>query len=103
MLFRSLAHQAYVTEVAINRQEIRMAVYPKARLNTEKLPELIARYRGDLKMQAGDSPGLFYQERNGKNKDSIKMMEKAEELLKGLGELVEKTVTVHTQCQLVKH
>ncbi len=93
---KALAHQAYVTEVAINRQEIRMAVYPKARLNTEKLPELIARYRGDLKMQAGDSPGLFYQERNGKNKDSIKMMEKAEELLKGLGELVEKTVTVHT-------
>lgn len=86
---KALAHQAYVTEVNINRQEIRMAMYPKARLRTEKMPEIIAEYGGSLKMQMGDKPGLFYQEKIAKNRDSKKMMEKAEEILKKIGQLTE--------------
>ncbi len=86
---KALARQAYVTEVNINRQEIRMTMYPRARLQTEKLPGLVAEYRGDLKMQPGDAPGLFYQERNVKNRDSRKMMDKTEELLKKIRELAE--------------
>lgn len=86
---KALAHQAYVTEVNINRQEIRMAMYPKARLKTEKMPEIIAEYGGSLKMQMGDKPGLFYQEKIAKNRDSKKMMEKAEEILKKLGQMAE--------------
>ena len=87
---KALAHQAYVTEVNINRQEIRMVMYQKARLRTEELPQLAAQYKGKLKMQTGDAPGLFYQEMNGKNRDSEKMMEKAEEILKKMGGLAEK-------------
>lgn len=86
---KALAHQAYVTEVNINRQEIRMSMYPKARLKTEKMPEIVAEYGGSLKMQMGDKPGLFYQEKIAKNRDSKKMMEKAEEILKKLGQMAE--------------
>ena len=56
-------------------------------LNTEGIPALINEYRGDLKMQMGEAPGFFYQERNVKNRDCVKMMEKAEEILKKLREL----------------
>ncbi|MCI8517273.1 MAG: transcription-repair coupling factor [Hungatella sp.] len=84
---KALAHQAYVTDMNINRQEIRMTLYPRARLKTEELPDIIGRYKGDLKIQMGDAPGLFYQERNGKNRDSRKMMEKAEEILRALCEV----------------
>ena len=66
-----------------------MAMYPKARLKTEKMPEIIAEYGGSLKMQMGDKPGLFYQEKIAKNRDSKKMMEKAEEILKKLGQMAE--------------
>ena len=84
---KAIAHQAYVTEVGINRQEIKIAMFPKAKLNTEGIPALINEYRGDLKMQMGEAPGFFYQERNVKNRDCVKMMEKAEEILKKLREL----------------
>ncbi|MCI8662603.1 MAG: transcription-repair coupling factor [Hungatella sp.] len=86
---KALAHQAYVTEVNINRQEIRMIMYPKARLRTAQMPELIAEYKGSLKMQTGEKTGLFYQEKTGKNRDSKKMMEKAKEILEKLGQLTE--------------
>ena len=86
---KAMAHQAYVTEVAINRQELRIAMFPKAKLRTEGIPALIQEYRGDLKLQMGETPGFLYQERNVKNRDCLKMMEKAEEILKKLKELVE--------------
>lgn len=89
---KALAHQAYMTEVNINRQEIRMTLYPKARLNTEKLPQILSKYKGELKVLTGDNPGLFYQERNAKNRDSMKMMEKAEEILKSVGELADQAL-----------
>ena len=87
---KAAAHQAYVTEVDVNRQEIRFVMHPKARLKTEELPGVIAAYRGDLKVQAGETPGFFYQERSSKNKDCAAMMEKAGEILGRLAELVEK-------------
>jgi len=87
---KAMAHQAYVTEVDINRQEIRILMHPKAKLKTEGLPAVIADYRGDLKVQMGDTPGFFYQERKAKNRDCGAMMEKAAEILGRLGELVER-------------
>ena len=84
---RALAHQAYATEVTINRQEVRIAMFPKARLNTEKISELVSAYKGSLRVQMGDVPGFLYQERNNKNKDSSFMAEKAEDILKQLSEM----------------
>ncbi len=84
---KALAHRVYMTEVNINRQEIRMTLYPKARLDMEGLSRLIADYQGTLKVRTGEIPGFFYQERSAKNRDSIKMMEKAEEILGRMGEL----------------
>lgn len=84
---RALAHQAYATEVTINRQEVRIAMFSKARLNTEKISELVSAYKGSLRVQMGEVPGFLYQERNNKNKDSSFMAEKAEDILKRLSEM----------------
>ena len=81
---RALAHQAYVTEVVINRQEVRLTMHQKAKLQVEKIPDLVRSYKGDLKLVPGDVPSFHYVDRRNKNQDSLEMMGKAEEILKDM-------------------
>ena len=48
-----MAHRAYVTEVDINTQEIRIELYPKAKLDVTKIPALIAEYKTALRFAQG--------------------------------------------------
>lgn len=84
---KALAHRAYVTEVDINTQEIRIELYPKAKLDVTGIPALIAGYKTALRFAQGEKPVLFYQDKGKKHKDCEPMMEKAKELLGKLGEL----------------
>ena len=84
---KALAHRAYVTEVDINTQEIRIELYPKAKLDVTGIPALIAEYKTALRFVQGEKPVLFYQDKGKKHKDCEPMMEKAKELLGKLGEL----------------
>ena len=86
---KAMAHRAYVTEVDINTQEIRIELYPKAKLNVTGIPALIAGYKTALRFAQGEKPVLFYQDKGKKHKDCEPMMEKAKELLGKLGELAE--------------
>ena len=86
---KALAHRAYVTEVDINTQEIRIELYPKAKLDVTGIPALIAGYKTALRFAQGEKPVLFYQDKGKKYKDCEPMMEKAKELLGKLGELAE--------------
>ena len=86
---KALAHRAYVTEVDINTQEIRIELYPKAKLDVTGIPALIAGYKTALRFAQGEKPVLFYQDKGKKHKDCEPMMEKAKELLGKLGELAE--------------
>ncbi|MGI5947238.1 MAG: transcription-repair coupling factor [Lachnospiraceae bacterium] len=85
---KGLAHSVFVTEVLINRQEVRLMMYPKARLDAAGIPPMVASYKGKLKFQMGDQPCFLYQEMNKKNQDSGAMMEKAKEILGKLKDLV---------------
>ena len=84
---KAMAHRAYVTEVDINTQEIRIELYPKAKLDVTGIPALIAGYKTALRFAQGEKPVLFYQDKGKKHKDCEPMMEKAKELLGKLGEL----------------
>jgi len=84
---KALAHRAYVTEVNINRQEIRMDLYPKARLDTAGIPGLVAEYKNALRFIQGEKPAMLYLDKKNKNKDCERMMETAKEILLKLGEL----------------
>lgn len=87
---KAMAHRAYVTEVDINTQEIRIELYPKAKLDVTGIPALIAEYKTALRFaQGGEKPVLFYQEKGKKNKNCEPMIEKAKEILGKLGELAE--------------
>ncbi len=78
---KAVAHRAYVTEVKVNRQEIRLSMYPKGKLNTSGIPPLIEKYQGGLKFQMTDQPYFQFIDRKNKNKDCTAMMEKAKEIL----------------------
>ena len=84
---KATAHRAYVTEVAVNRQEIRMELYPKAKLDVSGIPGLIGEYKNALRFVQGEKPMMFYQDKRNKNKDCGPMMEKAREILERLGGL----------------
>ena len=84
---RAAAHRAFVTEVFVNRQEARLTMVQRAEVKTEGLPELIGRYKGDLKLVPGETPVFHYIDRRNKNQDSLSMMEKAQELAEALGEI----------------
>ena len=90
-VLKGRAHRAYVTEAVINRQEVRLTLYPKARLRGEKIPDLVEKYKGQLKMLGGQgqNPALLYTDTRHKNKDSRAMMKVAEELVEELVELAE--------------
>jgi len=83
---KALAHSAYVTEVNINRQEIRLTMYKNAKLNAEKIPGLISRYKGDLKLQTGDEPVFKYLDRRKNNSIDV-MVEQTQVILKEICEL----------------
>lgn len=85
---KGIAHSAYVTEVSINRQEIRLSMYPKANINGAGIPPLVEAHKGKLKFHMGDEPYFLYQETNKKNQDSSAMMEKAKEILTELQKMV---------------
>ena len=83
------AHRAYVTEVLINRQEVRLTLYGRAKLKAEEFPRLLAEYKGQLKMTGGEEPVLLYQDTKHKNKGSKAMLKMAEELTEKLTKLAE--------------
>ncbi len=78
---KAMAHRAYVTEVNINRQELRLELYPKAKLDVTGIPGLIAEYKNALRFVQGEKPMMFYQDRKRKNKDCMPMLETTKELL----------------------
>ena len=86
---KAMAHRAYVTEVDINTQEIRIELYPKAKLDVTGIPALLAEYNTALRLAQGEKPVLFYQDKEKKHNYCEPMMEKAKELLGKLGELAE--------------
>lgn len=55
---KAMAHRAYVTEVKINRQEVRLTMYANAKLNTAKIPDYVGGYKGMMKFQAKE-PAYF--------------------------------------------
>lgn len=89
---KALAHRAYVTEVKVNRQEVRLTMYQKARLDTGKIPALIKAQDGALRFQMTEQPYFLYVDKKNKNKDCTAMMEKAKEILDGIAAMAEHDV-----------
>ena len=85
---KAMAHRVYITEVVINRQEFRMTVFPKAKLDPNALIQLVNEYKGKLKLAGGDAPVLSYLD-HSRNHDCCPVIEQAKEALRRLGELAQ--------------
>lgn len=81
---RAMAHRAYVTEAIIGTQEIRLHMYAKAKLCTEKIPDLLKEYRGDLRLVTSEKPCFVYVDQRKKNKSNLPLLETCREILEKL-------------------
>ncbi|MCC8061193.1 MAG: transcription-repair coupling factor [Clostridiales bacterium] len=86
-LLKAMAHRAYVTEVRMNRQEIRLTMYPEAKIDAAGIPALVGEYGGALKFQPAQPPYFSYVDRFAKHADCTEMMEAARQLLEKIGKL----------------
>ena len=59
-------------------------MHVSAKLQVDKIPDMVRSYKGDLKLVPGDVPSFHYIDRRNKNQDSLEMMGKAEEILKSM-------------------
>ncbi|MCI8950231.1 MAG: transcription-repair coupling factor [Lachnospiraceae bacterium] len=80
---KAMAHQVYITEVLINRQEYRLSIYPKAKLNPEGLTKLVQEGNGRIKLSGSEAPVLTYLHRE-KNRDCHPVIQKVKEALRFL-------------------
>lgn len=87
---KAIAHQAYVMEVSINRQEIRLNMYPKACIQVDQIPNWIKKYEGNLQFVMGESPSFHYIDKHNKNKNSEVMLIRSKEIMSDLVNMIEK-------------
>lgn len=85
---KASAHRAYVTEVKVNRQEVRLTMFKQAKLDPSGIPELVSSQNGNLKFMMTEEPYFLYTERRHQ-KDCTAMLDKAKELLLALGKFTE--------------
>ena len=68
-LIRAMAHEVYVTDLTCRDDVMTMKLYPKAPLDGSRIPELLTRYRNQLKILAGEEPELTFRFRSGEQSD----------------------------------
>ena len=80
---KALAHEVYIEELYINKQEIRMIFYKNAKTDPEKIHELMKERKNQLKIKQGERVELscIYRE---KSLDFKLIFENTEEIIKKL-------------------
>ena len=74
-LLKAKAHDAYITTIMEKANQIRITMFPQAKVATAKIPDLLAAYQGKLRFVPETTPYFVYQQ-------------KEEPLLRQLSELV---------------
>ena len=85
---KALAHEADVTLVSANKQECRLVMYEKARIDVSRIPKLIKKYGKQLRFIATDHPYFLYEEQKV-NKDVERLLESVKNLLNDIKLLLE--------------
>lgn len=67
-LIKAICHSAYVTNLTYRDAELKVVMFNKSPLKVEEIPNLIDKYKPDLKLVPGANPYFTYQiKRNSKN------------------------------------
>ena len=67
---KALAHSAYVTAVEQKGDTIRFTMYERAKVDPQKIPALLANYRGSLIFRTEEPPYFQYQKRGRSGKET---------------------------------
>ena len=69
---KAFAHRLYITEIVQKGKGIKLTMYEKAKVKPERIPELIAKYKGDLIFKSDEQPYFYYEKKlkTGKNSES---------------------------------
>lgn len=87
---RSLAHSAYITAVEQKGEEFRFTMYEKAKVKVDRIPDLIAQYKGDLLFKPDEPPYFVYRKRRKVQKEKDEMIiEKVKKIIEDIQSLVE--------------
>ena len=58
---RSLAKEAYITEIKGSEGIVRLSVYENAKYDGSKIPEFVMKYKGSVSLKPGDKPCFTYR------------------------------------------
>lgn len=60
-LLKGMCHRIYVTALTHKGQSVKLEMYPKAKIQVDKIPDLIRRYPDSLKLVPDSTPYFTYQ------------------------------------------
>ncbi|MDD6207158.1 MAG: transcription-repair coupling factor [Clostridiales bacterium] len=90
---KSLAHRVYLTRIRQKEDLFVLELYPKARYDINRIPELLSQYKGELAFSAKEKPVFTYiplkKNRKGK-KEREELFEHLIQLMKDFNMLVDK-------------
>lgn len=91
-LLKSIAKDEYITQIRNNGTLLRVDLYPKAKVNPEKLVEFVSTYPEKLKFVRGAVPGfeLEFESTKLAERDEEKLLELAEKFVKDMRVIIEK-------------
>lgn len=83
------AHNVYVKEIVEKPDEIRLALYEKAKLNPAAFPEFLARFNGRMKFIKGGKPAFCYRRQKNSRGEEADPLKLAESILDKMQDLLE--------------
>ena len=78
---KALAHAVYITEIKQTGSLIKLTMFERARINPEKTPELITRYKSSLKFNMAENPYFTFDLKNGSVAKKRDVLDVVEELI----------------------
>ena len=78
---KALAHAVYITEIKQTGSLIKLTMFERARINSEKIPELITQYKSSLKFNMSENPYFTFDLKNGSVAKKRDVLDVVEELI----------------------
>ena len=76
-----LLYTSYITEIKQTGSLIKLTMFERARINPEKIPELIAQYKSSLKFNMAENPYFTFDLKNGSVAKKRDVLDVVEELI----------------------
>lgn len=92
-LLKGMAHKAHITQIVHKGGEVKLVMYEKAKIDINRIPDLLKQYGGALKFVTGTNPYFLYlpekEESAGKKKlDMYTFFNRLKALFAGIYELI---------------